>query len=144
MIICFWVEMIIIKTMHDWLSFWYSVAKIRVCVTARALFLCLKSNHFFCIFCRLFFNICHSFLPIFNNFGLIFFQSQSKSLLTINFTTYFLTKFTAVSANFSNISIRILLSWSIRTFISSIQICDLRKIIWQCYVFKRFLHKKKT
>lgn len=71
-------------------------------------------NHSFRVFCSLSFNICHSLLTIFNNFGLIFFQIQSKSLLTTNFTTYLLTKFTTISANLSNISIRILLSWSIR------------------------------
>ena len=142
MIICFWVEMIIIIS-YEWFSWQYSFIKLRVCVHAQALFLCLKFNHFFRVFCSLSFNICHSLLPIFNNFGLIFFQIQSKSLLTTNFTTYLLTKFTTISANLSNISIRILLSWSIQTFIFSIQICDLRKLKWWCYIFSSLQHKKR-
>lgn len=145
MIICLSITIIIIKTTCDWLSFWHSFTKNRVCGGTQALFLhfSFMFNHFFRVFCSLSFNICHSLLPIFNNFGLIFFQIQSKSLLTTNFTTYLLTKFTTISANLSNISIRILLSWSIQTFIFSLQICDLRKLKWWCYIFSSLQHKKK-
>lgn len=119
--------------------------KIRVCVTARALFLCLKFVHFFRILCNLSFNFCFIFLPTFNNFGLIFFQSQSKTWLTINFTTYFLTKFTTVSTNFPNISI----GFSFRGasgFCLSYQICDLRKIIWWFHFFicEKFFFEEKS
>lgn len=147
MIMYFWVTVIIIITSHEWLSCRYSFMKTRVNVSwTLALFFCLSSNHFFFTFCSLSFNIWHNFLAAFNSFGLIFFQSQSKSLLTTNFTTYFLTNFTTISANLSNISIRILLSWSIRIFIFSIQICDLRKSIWKddcLYVFLYVKKKKK-
>lgn len=67
MIICFWVEMIIIIISYEWFSWRYSFIKLRVCVPAQALFLCLKFIHFFHVFCSLFFNICHSFLPIFSS-----------------------------------------------------------------------------
>ena len=66
MIICFWVEMIIIIS-YEWFSWQYSFIKLRVCVYAQALFLCLKFIHFFRVFCSLSFNICHSFLPIFSS-----------------------------------------------------------------------------
>lgn len=88
MIICFWVEMIIIIISYEWFSWRYSFIKLRVCVPAQALFLCLKFIHFFHVFCSLFFNICHSFLPIFSSLlhkkkdsesfpSLIFFQKYA-------------------------------------------------------------------
>ena len=124
MIMCFGIMVIIMIIIRIRISVLYTLV----------LFLCFSFDGFTCIVHNvhnLTFDFCHNFLPIFNNFGLIFFQSQSKTLLTTNFTTYFLTKFTTISANFSNISIRILLSWSIRNFVFSIQICDLRKLIWE-------------
>lgn len=146
MIICLSITIIIIKTTCDWLSFWHSFTKNRVCGGTQALFLhfSFMFNHFFRVFCSLSFNICHSLLPIFNNFGLIFFQIQSKSLLTTNFTTYLLTNFTTISANLSNISIRILLSWSIRilSLIPNMRFEKNNLVISFFYMWKIFFWRK--
>lgn len=66
MIICFWVEMIIIIS-YEWFSWRYSFITIRAGIAVLALFLCLKFIHFFRVFCSLSFNICHSLLPIFSS-----------------------------------------------------------------------------
>lgn len=66
MIICFWVEMIIIIS-YEWFSWRYSFITIRAGIAVLALFLCLKFIHFFRVFCNLSFNICHSLLPIFSS-----------------------------------------------------------------------------
>lgn len=61
---------------------------IRAGIAVLALFLYLKFIHFFRVFCSLFFNICHSFLPIFSSLlhkkkdsesfpSLIFFQKYA-------------------------------------------------------------------
>ena len=84
MIICFCVMMIIM-----------TMIRIRTNVLrALVLFLCFNFFNVFRIFFNLLFNIGLTFSTTFSNFGLIFFQSQSKTLLIINLTTYCLMKFT--------------------------------------------------